>query len=85
MLRALVLDDVEQLVCAPPPNPRALDPHEIAAAAVDLGFPEDRIDVVDSVAAAISSALLTTSADGEIVVTGSLYFVGAARGILVDD
>jgi dihydrofolate synthase/folylpolyglutamate synthase len=85
MLRALGLDDVEQLVCAPPPNPRALDPHLIASAAVDLGFPEERIDVVDSVAAAISSALLTTSADGEIVVTGSLYFVGAARGILVDD
>jgi dihydrofolate synthase/folylpolyglutamate synthase len=85
MLRALGLDDVEQLVCAPPPNARALDPKLIADAAVELGFPEDRIDVVDSVAAAISSALLTTAADGEIVVTGSLYFVGAARGILVDE
>jgi dihydrofolate synthase/folylpolyglutamate synthase len=85
MLRALGLDDVEQLVCARPPNARALDPELIANAAVELGFPPERIEVVDSVAAAVSSALLTTPADGEIVVTGSLYFVGAARGILVDD
>jgi len=84
MLRALGLDDVEQLVCAPPPNGRALDPQLIAAAAIELGFPEDRIDVVDTVAQAISSALLTTSEEGEIIVTGSLYFVGAARSILVD-
>ena len=85
MLRALGLDDVEQLVCARPPNARALDPVLIARAAVELGFPEERIEVVDSVADAVSSALLTTPADGEIVITGSLYFVGAARGILVDD
>ena len=85
MLRALGLDDVEQLVCGRPPNARALDPELIASAAVELGFPEDRIEVVDSVAEAVSSALLTTPADGEIVITGSLYFVGAARSILVDD
>jgi dihydrofolate synthase/folylpolyglutamate synthase len=85
MLRALGLDDVEHLVCARPPNPRALDPELIASAAVELGFPEERIDVVDTVADAVSSALLTTPADGEIIITGSLYFVGAARGILVDD
>jgi dihydrofolate synthase / folylpolyglutamate synthase len=84
MLRALGLDDVEQLVCAPPPNPRALDPALIASAAVELGFPAERIEVVDSVAEAVSSALLTTSEEGEIIVTGSLYFVGAARSMLVD-
>jgi hypothetical protein len=37
------------------------------------------------IAEAVSSALLTTPPEGEIVITGSLYFVGAARGILVDD
>jgi dihydrofolate synthase/folylpolyglutamate synthase len=84
MLQALGLDDVEHLVCARPPNARALDPELIASAALELGFPTDRIDVVESVPEAISSALLTTPADGEIVVTGSLYFVGAARSILVD-
>ena len=52
---------------------------------MELGFPEERIDVVETVAEAVSSALLTTPADGEIIITGSLYFVGAARSILVDD
>ena len=84
ILRALGLDDVVHLVCARPPNGRALDPGLIAAAAMDLGFPAERIEVVDTVADAISTALLTTPADGEIVVTGSLYFVGAARSMLVD-
>ena len=84
ILRALGLDDVVHLVCARPPNGRALEPGLIAAAAMDLGFPAERIEVVDTVADAISTALLTTPADGEIVVTGSLYFVGAARSMLVD-
>jgi dihydrofolate synthase/folylpolyglutamate synthase len=85
MLTALGLDDVEVLVCAPPPNPRALPPGEIAQAARSLGFREDRIEVVDAVAEAVSTALLATPTEGEIIVTGSLYFVGAARGILVKE
>jgi dihydrofolate synthase/folylpolyglutamate synthase len=84
MLTALGLDDVAQLVCAKPPNPRALAPEVIAEAAVELGFPAERIEVYDTVAEAVSSALLSTPDDGEIVITGSLYFVGAARGIFVD-
>jgi dihydrofolate synthase/folylpolyglutamate synthase len=84
MLTALGLDDVAQLVCARPPNPRALAPEVIAEAAVELGFPADRIEVYDTVAEALSSALLSTPPEGEIVITGSLYFVGAARSMLVD-
>ncbi len=83
MLTALGLDEVELLVSAPPPNPRALPPAQIADAAHGLGFREDRIEVVDSVADAVSTALLATPTEGEIIVTGSLYFVGAARSILV--
>ena len=49
MLTALGLDDVAQLVCARPPNPRALDPAVIAEAAVELGFPAEHIEVVDTV------------------------------------
>jgi folylpolyglutamate synthase/dihydropteroate synthase len=56
----------------------------IAEAAVELGFPAERIEVYETVAEAVSSALLTTPSDGEIVITGSLYFVGAARSMLVD-
>ncbi len=84
MLTALGLDEVAQLVCARPPNPRALDPQHIADAAIALGFPEAHIEVVGDVAQAVSSALLSTAEDGEIIITGSLYFVGAARGMLVD-
>ena len=50
-----------------------------------LGFDAAHIEVVDTPAEAISTALLSTPDDGEIVVTGSLYFVGAIRGILVKD
>jgi dihydrofolate synthase/folylpolyglutamate synthase len=85
MLAALGLDEAEVLVCAPPPNPRALPPADIAQAARSLGFRADRIEVVDSVAEAVSTALLATPTEGEIIVTGSLYFVGAARGILVKE
>jgi dihydrofolate synthase/folylpolyglutamate synthase len=84
MLTALGLDEVAQLVCARPPSPRALAPQVIAEAAVELGFPAEHIEVVETVAEAVSTALLTTPEEGEIVVTGSLNFVGAARGILVD-
>jgi dihydrofolate synthase/folylpolyglutamate synthase len=85
MLTALGIDDVALLVCAPAPNPRVLDPAAIAAAARTLNFPENRIEVVGSVADAVSTALLETPAEGEIIVTGSLYFVGAARGLLVKE
>ena len=84
MLTALGLDEVAQLVCARPASPRAMAPAVIAEAAVELGFPAEHIEVVDTVAEAVSSALLSTPAEGEIVVTGSLNFVGAARGILAD-
>jgi dihydrofolate synthase/folylpolyglutamate synthase len=71
------------LVVCPPPSPRALAPALVAQAAVDLGVPADYIEVVDSVASAVSTALLATPTDGQIVVTGSLYLVGAARSVLV--
>jgi folylpolyglutamate synthase/dihydropteroate synthase len=85
MLAALGVDEVELLVCAPPPNPRALPPAAIAEAAHALGLAEERIEVVDSVPEAVSAALLATPTEGEIIVTGSLYFVGAARSLLVKD
>ncbi len=71
------------LVCCRPPSPRALDPTHVAKAAIDLGVPEDRVEVVESVADAVGTALLATAGDGQIVVTGSLYVVGAARTVLV--
>ena len=83
MLTALGLDDATRLVCCRPPSPRALDPSLVAHAAQELGFAPEHIEVSDSVRDAIGVALMSTPEDGQIVVTGSLYTVGAARGIFV--
>jgi dihydrofolate synthase/folylpolyglutamate synthase len=84
MLSALGIDEVEGfLVCCRPPSPRGLDPAFVAKAAVDLGFPEERIEVVDRVEEAVSTAFLLTPPEGQIIITGSLYVVGAARSVLV--
>lgn len=84
MLTALGAGDTQGLlVCCRPPSPRALDPTHLAKAAIDLGVPEDRVEVVEPVSDAVGAALLGTPEDGQIVVTGSLYVVGAARSALV--
>ncbi len=87
MLTALGVDELAKsespgsLVCCRPPSPRSLDPAFVARAAIDLGMPEERIDVVEAVAEGVGAALLATPDDGQIVVTGSLYTVGAARAV----
>jgi dihydrofolate synthase/folylpolyglutamate synthase len=80
MLEALGIEELEGvLICCPPPSPRALEPASVARAAVGLGFDDDRIEVVATVPEAVAAALLATPEEGQIVVTGSLYTVGAAR------
>jgi dihydrofolate synthase / folylpolyglutamate synthase len=84
MLAALGVEELEGLlVCCQPPSSRALEASFVAKAALDLGLPEERIEVVDRVEDAVSTALLATPPDGQIVITGSLYVVGAARSVLV--
>ncbi|MGZ6999780.1 MAG: bifunctional folylpolyglutamate synthase/dihydrofolate synthase [Acidimicrobiia bacterium] len=82
MLDALDVAAAERLVCTRPPTPRALDPNELAEAALALGVDEARIDVLPDVDRAVSRAQDVTVAEGQIVVTGSLYLVGAARARL---
>lgn len=82
MLRAFDVESVEHLVVTRPPSPRALDPGVVADAAIQLGVAADRIDLVPDVALAVARARDLTAADGQIVVTGSLYVVGAARAAL---
>jgi dihydrofolate synthase/folylpolyglutamate synthase len=82
MLAALDVAGVERLVCTRPPTPRALEPVAVADAAIALGVDADRIDVHDDVVTAVERARDITAADGQIVVTGSLYVVGAARAAL---
>ncbi len=85
MLEALGIASAQNIVCTRPPSPRALDPMEVANAAMDLGVDNDQIDIIDSVPDAVARALEVTPADGQVIVTGSLYTVGAARSVLVPD
>ncbi|MGH9012664.1 MAG: bifunctional folylpolyglutamate synthase/dihydrofolate synthase [Acidimicrobiia bacterium] len=82
MLEALGATDAARLVCCRPPSPRGIDPAIVAEAARDLGVDSDRIDVVDLVEEAVVRALAVTAPDEQVIVTGSLYVVGAARHAL---
>src|SRR5262249_21082094 len=83
MLEALDAEHVAHLLCSRPPSPRALDPARVAAAGADLGVDPARIETFDSVGDAVTRAREVTADDAQIVVTGSLYTVGAARQVLV--
>jgi dihydrofolate synthase/folylpolyglutamate synthase len=83
MLAALDVSHTARLICCRPPSPRALDPAAVAAAAVDLGVKQARVEIFNSVCDAVTHALAITGADGQIVVTGSLYTVGEARHALL--
>jgi dihydrofolate synthase/folylpolyglutamate synthase len=83
MLTAMRIDRVARLVACRPPTPRALDPAEIAEAAVDLGLDPLVVDVVDDPVVALDVAIERTPPKGEVVVTGSVYLVGAVRSHLV--
>ncbi len=82
MLAAFDVLAADRLVCTRPPTPRALEPLQVAEAAIAFGFDEDAIDVTPDVDTAVARARDVTPADGQIVVTGSLYVVGAARTAL---
>lgn len=71
------------IVCCRPPSPRALDPEALAAAARAAGLPGDSVRVVPEVADAVRVATAGLDEDEQVVVTGSLYVVGAARAVLV--
>jgi dihydrofolate synthase / folylpolyglutamate synthase len=83
MLEALDAKHVERLLCCRPPSPRALDPAVVAAAGADVGVDPARIETFDTVDDAVARARAVTDDDAQIVVTGSLYTVGAARHALV--
>jgi dihydrofolate synthase / folylpolyglutamate synthase len=76
MLRALGADRARVVVACPPPSPRAQPAAVVAAAARALGCPAEE---AGSVPEALDRALAMADADDLILVTGSLYVVGAAR------
>lgn len=79
MLEALDLASATRLVACRPPSPRGRDPKEVAAAAVGAGMSPSQVDIFDAPGDALAYAVSVTPVDGQVVVTGSLYVVGAAR------
>jgi len=80
MLAALRADDFDLVLCCTAPSPRGLPAQEVAQAARRMGC--DDVETVDSVEAAISRALEHIGPDDALLITGSLYVVGAARSYL---
>jgi len=79
MLSALDGGLARLVVACPPPSPRALPAVAVADAAQTLGV---AVEVADSVADAVAIALDRAAADDLVLITGSLYVVGAARAAL---
>jgi len=82
MLLALGVTEAEHLISTRAPTPRAMDPNAIVGAAIALGVDPDRIDLLHDVDRAVRRARDVTTAEGQILITGSLYLVGAARSVL---
>jgi dihydrofolate synthase/folylpolyglutamate synthase len=80
MLAALRADEFDLVVCCTAPSPRGRPAAEVAEAARTIGC--DAVLVVDRVEDAIERARAERSADDAILITGSLYVVGTARGHL---
>ena len=79
MLRALGLEQARLVVACPAPSPRTLAAAEVADAARALGL---KAAEALTVAEAVEVALAAASDDDRVLVTGSLYVVGAARASL---
>jgi dihydrofolate synthase/folylpolyglutamate synthase len=65
----------EQVIATRAENPRSADPEEIMAAAARTGA---KIVPEPKVAAALERARALTTKNGVVVITGSIYLVGAA-------
>jgi dihydrofolate synthase / folylpolyglutamate synthase len=81
LLGALRADEFDRVVCCTAPSPRGRPADELAAAARRLGC--DDVVVVDDVGHACNRAINGADGDDAVLVTGSLYVVGAARHHLV--
>ena len=76
LLTLLEVTEADEVLCCTPDSPRALPAVELARVVTELG---GRPRVVPSVGAAVQAAVAASEADDVVLVTGSLYTVGAAR------
>src|SRR5438067_2342826 len=79
MLEALEAGSARMLVACPAPSPRSLAPADVAAAGRALGL---ETETAGSVPEALARALAVAAPDDLVLVSGSLYVVGAARAAL---
>jgi dihydrofolate synthase/folylpolyglutamate synthase len=79
VLAAIGPDRIAHVIACTPPSLRGLPTAEVAAAAASLGLDSS---VADSVPEALRAARALVDEDDLVLVTGSLYLVGAARGYL---
>ena len=80
LLSALRADEFDVVYTCTAPNPRGLPAAELTAAARAIGC--DRVVQAGTVERGIDLARTDATADDAILVTGSLYMVGAARPYL---
>ncbi|MGO9912593.1 MAG: bifunctional folylpolyglutamate synthase/dihydrofolate synthase [Acidimicrobiales bacterium] len=79
LLTALSSDRLGTVIACTPPSPRAIPAEAIVQVAEQAGL---RAEVGGDVADAVARALEVASDDDLVLVTGSLYVVGAARSYL---
>jgi len=77
MLSALRADEFDKVFTCTAPTPRGMPSSEVAAAARAIGC--DDVVECDTVEDACDRAIRGAETDDAILVTGSLYVVGAAR------
>ncbi len=77
MLSALRADEFDTVYTCTAPTPRGLPANELTDAAREMGC--EHVVQLDTVEAAIDQALANAESDDAVLVTGSLYIVGAAR------
>ena len=82
MLEALGAGAASLVVATRPPSPRALPPEELVTAARRAGVEATAVDAVPD---AVRRAVTAADPADLVLVTGSLYVVGAARAALVGD
>lgn len=79
MVSALELGPHDVVLCTTPPSPRALPAVDLAAVVEEQGI---EVEVIPDVADALERARSLAGPEDRILVTGSLYAVGAARAAL---